>query len=201
MSTKIWKAYRVPIGKLNEFFSLVEGPTLTGFYERLDYLMKSEGLLKLAKERRKLEEEVLAERDGALPAWWHSDPMYLEERWQILQGEMKKASLSIEHHFADVDASFNVWLYGKYAYLIPYGKVCYPNPMPEWVEDYHYQDQTDRPEDISPQAWRARREMWDKVCLDDWDATRMVHHIINFSPLAYKSAYLAEIHLGLIRLR
>lgn len=32
-----------------------------------------------------------------------------------------------------------------------------------WVSDYHYQDQTDRPDKISARAWRQRRDDWEKA--------------------------------------
>lgn len=33
----------------------------------------------------------------------------------------------------------------------------------KWVKDYHYQNQTDQPDEISAEAWRIRRYDWDKA--------------------------------------
>ena len=34
------------------------------------------------------------------------------------------------------------------------------------VEDYHYQDQSDRPEDVDAKGWKARKSDWDEVLLN-----------------------------------
>lgn len=55
-------------------------------------------------------------------------------------------------------------------YLIPYadGKIrsvwAFLETMEEF-EDYHYQNQTDRPKSISRQAWNRRYKTWDKYIL------------------------------------
>ncbi len=36
------------------------------------------------------------------------------------------------------------------------------------VEDFHYQNQTDRPEKISERAWRVREKTWDKIDKAGW---------------------------------
>lgn len=33
----------------------------------------------------------------------------------------------------------------------------------EGFSDYHYQNQSDRPDDVSPQEWNARKMNWDRV--------------------------------------
>lgn len=33
----------------------------------------------------------------------------------------------------------------------------------EWVKDFHYQNQTDQPEDVSDQEWAVRSHVWDTV--------------------------------------
>lgn len=35
-----------------------------------------------------------------------------------------------------------------------------------YIEDYHYQDQSDRPDDITEQEWTQRRQEWETVLLD-----------------------------------
>ena len=43
---------------------------------------------------------------------------------------------------------------------VDYDKVWAKLP---WVEDYHYQDQTDMPDDLTRAQWNQRRDMWEKA--------------------------------------
>jgi hypothetical protein len=204
MSTKIWTAWRVPKNKLNEFFLLVNAATMANFYERLDMWMSWVKIDK-AKQRREEVEDKCRDTDGNLPTWWwrdreDPDKTYIRERWEILCERIREASASFEYNPFDADASLNVWLDGRYAYLIPYGRVKLPDSLPDWVEDYHYQDQADRPERFTARQWAARRRKWDQLCLDNnWNDTRMNHPIIDFSRHAsWRSEYMVEVHLGLM---
>ena len=49
------------------------------------------------------------------------------------------------------------------------------------LKDYCYFDNTDKPRGISEKEWDARKEKWDKLCLeecDDWSRNRYTHVII-----------------------
>ena len=68
----------------------------------------------------------------------------------------------------NVDTSFDVWLFpdGECTLLIPN---CEQREMLDLLktdlalEDHHWQNSTDRPEDVSAADWNRRREDWDRV--------------------------------------
>lgn len=48
------------------------------------------------------------------------------------------------------------------------------------VEEYHYQNQTDQPEELTNRQWNARRDAWDKA-LGDRAVPAMAGFTINVS--------------------
>jgi hypothetical protein len=202
MSTKIWQAWRLPKTKLNEFLLMTRTATMEKFYGQLDDWMWCASKEEAKKRREAAAEKVKAKNDGVLPSWWYDDDeTYLRERWRMVQERIKEASVSPKRMFHDADASLNIWIDGRYAYVIPYGEVALHSPWPDWLEDYHYQNQTDRPEEITARQWTARKRAWDRIALDDWNATRLEHSLISFSKReAWQYSFLAEVHLGLIKI-
>jgi hypothetical protein len=203
MSIKIWEAWRIPLKQLNNFMLLVNEATHNQFYENLDEWMERIDLseAKKLREKRETEWRETCERKGwALPQP-KGDKTYLWEKWELLLREIRKASDSLEKTLFGADASLNIWLDKRYAYIIPIGKVKLPNPLPEWVEDYHYQNQVDRPENTTPQQYGARCKKWHKLCLEDHNRTRLNHEIISFAtPYYFHYSFLAEVHLGIVKL-
>ncbi len=107
-----------------------------------------------------------------------------------------KASESQERSEYDIDASCNVWVHGKHAYIIPYGECWTVDWMPNGAEDYSWYNNVDKPKDVTAFQWKAREANWRIVCLDeDWDSTRMVHTIID----AKKAIGLVELAGKLVR--
>lgn len=197
MSIKIWKAYRIPKSRLNEFTALAREATWEHLLGKIDSWMPS---VKQAHVDTRIDERLRV--DGELPAWIDSDEMLervrLQMQWDILRRQIVRDSTSPERCLYDCDASFNFWLDKRYAYIIPYGRMKLPDELPDWVEDYHYQNQTDRAEGVSSGQWRGRRRKWNKLCLDDWDAKRYHHTIASFSASYSSSVIVVERHLGLI---
>ncbi len=71
----------------------------------------------------------------------------------------------------DVTCGIKFWLIGRYAYFVPFGALAGNTSvgrklqeidLPD-VEEYGYWNNTDRPEEISAQAWRARYAVWNKA--------------------------------------
>lgn len=43
----------------------------------------------------------------------------------------------------------------------------YPDTVwSEWIEDFHYQNQSDQPEDVPESDWERRRRVWDEILGD-----------------------------------
>jgi hypothetical protein len=80
----------------------------------------------------------------------------------------------------DIECGLNMWIHKNKTYIIP---IC-PNfisrnlTMPAWCEDYCYWDNTDWPEGMTSREWNARRKNWENVCLQDHNATRLYHSVI-----------------------
>lgn len=70
------------------------------------------------------------------------------------------------------DGGWNIWIHKNYVYAIPFGAYIYyenicdaSSNWPEWLEDFHYQNQSDPPEDIPEEEYEAREEIWEEICL------------------------------------
>jgi hypothetical protein len=208
MSTKIYDAYRIPRTKLNEFLMRTRHLTFTKVLDTVDMFL---GHVDENLVDAKVKEDIdgLTKGGAELPEWYNKERAAQRHRWEVLKKAFKKASISSLRSGLCIDASLNVWIRGRYAYIIPYGYSVCPTDL-EWVEDYCYFNNTDRPERVTARQWAARSNMWDKLCLNDHDATRLSYTIVEFSGdhrsvfvieayvLDYesKAAYMAQIEKG-----
>lgn len=92
---------------------------------------------------------------------------------------LQKISVQPRINPADIDASMNVWFYKSKFYVIIYGNCANTFLMPKNVEEYHYQNSTDKPRNISEIEWEERYQNWKHVCIDNHNQSRMVHEVIN----------------------
>lgn len=184
MSTKIWAAVRIPASRLNEYIALCRAHSLDKFYQEADVLFNFMDFKKIVRDCRA--SPYLKKTTGRIIRWRAVESMV---------EAYKKGSASSQRSLFAVDSGLNIWLNGEYAYIIP---VETSLPECDWSEDYHYQDQTDRPEDISEEEWESRSKKWDEVCLNDWNSTRLYHEIVSFSADGYfNSLWMLELHFGL----
>ena len=80
----------------------------------------------------------------------------------------------------DIDTSWNFWIHeDEYVYAIPYGR--FRAELPEWVGDFCYWNNTDKPDDVGDATWRFRGKMWEEVCLNNWNSRRLSWEIIKGS--------------------
>ena len=168
MSTKIYTGWRVRTSHLNEFLDLIRAHMFTIVLTDVDSLAGD------------VKDEAVAERMKRI-----SLPAYSQEatergmRVEIVLELAKKPEF--RQSILALDCGVNVWLDGGLAYVIPWG---HPNryatfEAPEWVEDYPYWDNTDRPNDIPASTWRQRGRNWDRVVLDRWDSHRLIYHVVD----------------------
>lgn len=155
MSTKIWLAYRVPISRLAEATDILHEEMSKDFYQWWSSVLNN----KYAADQIKEEITDLTE-------------------W-VMSIEDKFAAIQKEHPF-DFNSmhsrSFSFWLDKKYAYIIPYGNT---GDLPDWFEDFHYQDQTDRDKSISTKAWRHREKKWDELLINNPKNREYRHYVVN----------------------
>ena len=199
MSIKIYDAWRIPRSKINEFTALAREATWAYLLKRIDGWMatvKDEAVQHILDEEHAARMQWFEGKE--VPEWAKApDEITTAHRWRLLEKMIVAASTKPERHLLDSDASFNFWIHGKYAYIIPYGKMVLPAEQPPWTEDYSYWNNTDRPDDVTARQWSARGRMWNRVCLDDWNKGRYHHTISEFDRELSHSGTKVEFHLGL----
>lgn len=86
-----------------------------------------------------------------------------------------------------LECGFHIYTHNAYAYIIPYGFWYYQEiaePLPFFIEDYHYQNQTDKPKEITRREWTRRSKTWDEVLFrvnrSDEKLTHFVFEIDSF---------------------
>ena len=180
MSIKIYEAYRIPRKNLNEFLPLMRKATIEAVRERAEIILLNAQMPFFNKKVAKLERDT-RKKHGELPDFFVEAGDYYIKReiWNYFEERTKKASMSPLRSYFDLDSSANVWIDGRYTYIIPYGLTTMPDV--DYLEDYRYFNNTDRPEDMTAAQWGARYRKWNKLALDDHNATRLVYDIISMS--------------------
>ena len=189
MSTKIYEAYRFPAEKLDEFLAHVRPRMLKGFFEKIERLMV------LGWTKKEL--DAIDEKVACLDYLKDATPERIEAtreryRWYALQSKLRSASVSFEKSAYNVDASWNLWIYNGWVYTIPYGRYKHGAKELNFVEDFSFWNNSDGPDDVPEEEFRARGEVWEKVCLNDWNGTRLNHVVVDFSNPSPHAAMLAE---------
>jgi hypothetical protein len=114
-----------------------------------------------------------------------------------------------------VDSGFNVWLRGRYAYLVPIGEGwIFDNVigrrLPVYAKsfglvDYAFEDATDvLQREIGMRAWKARRRVWDELLGgsgQSHNARRLWHEVLelkNGAPWWFHAYILGKLGKGLV---
>lgn len=172
MSTKIYRAVRCPVGNINNV--LLELRNMAMIHAAVEVKRFARGIDAKAVEN-------VAKDMGASRGKDVTKRVLREARYRLAFTEAVESSKRLERAVPlDIDASCNVWIDRNKAYMILYGSVWPNHYVPPGAEDYCYWNNTDPPDDVTNRAWEVRSKTWDRVVLNhDWDATRMVHTIIN----------------------
>lgn len=176
MSTKIYCAWRTRISRLNDFIDDV--------HEQVDKASKQWFMDWLSRFKTGHIYEVLDKPERPLTFDQDHD---LAFHWvDALIKECERASNQSLKSMFDMDASMNIWLYKNHAYMIPFFNGSFLRPhqvkLPDYAHNFHYWDNVDRDETVSPKKWNHRGQLWEEVCLktpDLWDKRRLVHTFID----------------------
>jgi hypothetical protein len=178
LSTKIYTAYRVPVCDFSDtFLPAVRGyvfRTVAAQVKQLAAAMKVKHVRAVSKGMRK--------PDGVRD--WEK---HKRVRAALMLAAESAASPQ-RSLISDVGCVLNVWCHSNRMYVIP---ICEPwvlDRFPYWVsgaEDYCYWDNADKHHQVSDAGWESRKRAWEKVCLNDHNATRMVHTIVDLKPPYY----------------
>lgn len=163
MSTKIYFAWRVPLGRLNDFIDHVRARGLKRAAAQIKAIIATYGPDKLGPEPEWLKESP---KEGA------------QERWRLRRGYdlFRDAARAEPFMFDDLNCWINVWLHNGAAYV--HG--CNVEP-PRWAKDYSYWNNSDAPKSISQRAWAERGRRWDAICCGEGTAShsaRRLQHVI-----------------------
>jgi hypothetical protein len=177
MSIKIYRAWRVPASRLNEYFDWARERMKKVVLDHLEQKVLPTADIKEALEKGP--PEHLKEVPGWVENWEKG------QRFKAVQDKLLEASKSnLRDPYFDVDCGLNVWLQDDYAYKIPVSEHWIAASLDsgpevfEWVEDYSYWNNTDGPEEISEADWDAREEKWYSICIDvDHNQHRMFHTV------------------------
>ena len=171
MSTKIYTAYRFPVGRINDFIEWFRETCFTQAIERMEGCM-----------------ETVTQKGIDEFYQRHSTMLSVPELKKRISERQVRAYLAFKllltkvggDRLLDLDCWFNLWLDEPYAYVQP----CYPVSRaekvkpPNWVDDYCYFDNTDIPEGIPVDEWEKRGAVWEKLCLEDHNRSRLSHVVI-----------------------
>ena len=101
--------------------------------------------------------------------------------------EMQNCMETNSNDIFAIRGTFNV-------YIIPYkdGKVygawyynninSYKSLLEPYVEEYHYQNQADQPDEISDEEWDERKNIWDDIFSDYWSFPEVGYHYSIIAP-------------------
>lgn len=167
MSIKIYEAYRFPVDKLNDFLLYCRKQAIHSLkyviYERLfSYAIST-------KELEKIQTSTNPEKLAT---------------YSIMRAARNDRCELMTWVVEDSCKSVNVWILNGYAYTILYGIRIYDD-LPDFAEDYHYQNQANIPEGITEKEYDERLETWKILCLNDWDATRLNYLIFDLSKKSF----------------
>lgn len=175
MSTKIYQAWRCSASVLTtKFLPIYRKHCFEIIGQKVKDLMltiSDERITEISKEARFSQysfEEFLLQKETVVR----------------LREVFSKSDLASKSHYNDIycmDCSLNIWLHKGKAYIIPYGQswIASEFQLFEGLEDFCYWNNTDAPEGMDYKQWVKRGKIWEKVCLDDWNATRMTHEIVS----------------------
>ena len=173
MSTKIYNAFRMKrsndlrpfLDKLKSIATDVisKDPNLLRIIHRCTIIDASNALKIYREETNKYNQakEVLAEAEKGEFSFWTNC-------WML--HFLKRAKIDTGQHPANVLFNISIWNDRRYYYVKFYvnmgvGTIIYSeilNKCPE-LEDYHYQDQSDPPEDIPYRSYKNRIKKWDQI--------------------------------------
>ncbi len=184
MSTKIYDAYvfdkNYSVAELNKMFVPIKGKIkeyIKELYEK--YVVKNFVFY--------LDYLQVVGKDEVESIWEKIEPYdYLKEHHKTIFGwllEEKYLNMCMEIYFMFIDKCKDkslIWRnYDSSIQIIPYEDkllamyfgnsefIKFINEC-KFLTDFHYQDQTDKPDDISEEEWKLRKDIWDVAIGPDY---------------------------------
>lgn len=153
MSWKIYDAYRIPTTRLNEYLHWarsVAHEKAADFVREATAGVKPEALPEPNDHVKSKGKKALEEFD-------------FRHRCAFVLGLAQRAHESSLKEYFDLTCSLNIWIRKGRTYIIPIGPRWFLKVLeeaPDYVEDFGWWNNTDRPEEINAGSWRARERVW-----------------------------------------
>ena len=169
MSTKIWVAWRVPLSRFPEASDLLDSLMFERALQRYSTLCEHHA------EGERLKKDHLGDKRWAA--------------FEVGTTVFKAAHIS-ERTPYDLQCGFRFFIdilpveglvepsEMGHVYIIPYGEGMDSITVPDWFEDFHYQNQTDRPSHITKQEYRFRAETWERIWFNHPGQPQHLHTVI-----------------------
>ncbi len=184
MSTKIYYAWKVPLGGLKKFadkankqlFSAVVGA------------VKDEMALIQDEKVQNIKDRYIAERlNNKAPDQEKSRRLDLNIRMGIVMRMARDATYSPFNSFVDLDCGITFRIHKKHAYGIGHGRFKFLDAIKNTLPaiNYSYWNNTDKPNNIPMASWRRRGKIWDEVLKEP---THFVIKPVSFEITDYMTA-------------
>lgn len=178
MSTKIYDAYRIPKSEFKDKFITdvlydLKQETIDRFFESDDLLkgIHQQLLIWVKKNKTEKEFESFVE-SNYIPDW---------ELYDYMQECEQQTTKSL--YYFDIDFDCSVFEDEGYWYLKFYANQRWQWDLLkkwedefDWFEDFHYQNQTDPPEDIPYDEYKKRDDKWDELCKGEYNYKNGLHY-------------------------
>lgn len=180
MSIKFYTANRVKIKDLNDF---LEDQTKQVLNQTAVKIHEYMGRLKIDLVVQWLEEEEMNITSDIFIPWLYQ---------KFTEKLLLPAYRSLQPSPFDLSSFLWIYIEGNYAYILYSYPRCVSTTIPDYVQDFSYWNNTDRPERITVAEWGKRRRKWNSV-LDthplrfdivgsdyaDWEIYDKIKEIIN----------------------
>ena len=166
MSTKIYEGYRFPRNRLDEFIPIFNQIC----HRSVKQLLKKSWFSD--KEIEEAREQIFGKNIKGSNQYSDDDVRLVLQ----LAYWMRESKHGRNDPF-NMDCALNLWLDGKWVYIIPYvvNGMDMQKLMPKWCKYYGYWDNTDQQVGVSDKEWQKRKILWNRIAVDDWDKTRLSH--------------------------
>lgn len=175
MSTKIWTAYK--LRRANQLWPFLRDARRTALDNVKAALRKL--YLNMMSEVQEDSEEFKKAKDN--PYMEMSDEKArFEVVDQVITEGYQQAMISPYRDLFNFDVSLTFREFEGGYYIIPHSDMVMRDVWKflathKMVRDYHYQNQTDQPKEISNRAWNERKRVWDGIDDAGWTDSLTLH--------------------------
>lgn len=160
MSAKVYFAWRCKKSKMYESLAFLKESAMVVVDKWWGKVLSCVDESKMIKKLEEAGREVTE---------WSIDNEKRHEAQKLIEGICNQPARAPG---IDLECGVYVWLKGHYAYFMAMGEIANRGHMdtgelPDYLEEYGYWNNTDKPDDISYRAWDARGKLWYSLDLDN----------------------------------